>query len=77
MAKQHHGNLSDVGPLNKAVRNMQSFCESLIYASVCDYTIKALVALANEPDSETNTELIKDEEMFLENLFANPIAKDV
>ena len=65
------------GPLNKAVNNMQAFCESLIYSSVCDMTIKAIAELGEQSPNEQTTSLILDQELYLTTLFLNPLEANV
>lgn len=77
MAFQRRDNTVPVGPLNKAVRNMQAFCEALIYSAACDHTIKALETLATEPTNESNTAMILDQELYLVTLFMNPLEENV
>lgn len=77
MKFQRHDNVWGVGPLNKSVRNMQLFCEALIYSSACDHTIKALETLANEPESDSNAAMILDQELYLTTLFMNPLEENV
>jgi len=74
MKFQRHDNVWGVGPLNKSVRNMQLFCEALIYSSACTYTVQAYQTMDKLPETDATND---DMSFYLETLFSQPLEENV